>query len=81
MKPNPPNNPLDKLPSILKQNLHGNLCVCNEVPKIDIINAIVSGATTIEEVKRKTYATMGSGCCVQQVKRLLECLCAEDEED
>jgi len=54
--------------------------VCNEVPKIDIINAIAEGATTIEEVRRQTYATMGSGCCIQQVKRLIECLC-EPEED
>ena len=54
--------------------------MCNEVPKIDIINAIAEGATTIEEVRRQTYATMGSGCCIQQVKRLIVCLC-EPEED
>jgi len=70
----PPENPLDKLPPILKKNLRRNLCVCNEVLKIDIINAITQGATTVEEVRRQTYATMGSGC-KQQVKRLIECLC------
>ena len=43
---------------------------------MDIINAIVNGATTVEEVKKQTYATMGSGCCIQQVERLIECLCA-----
>ena len=69
-------NPLDKLPDILKKNLDKNLCVCNEVPKMDIINAIVNGATTVEEVKKQTYATMGSACCSQQVERLIECLCA-----
>ena len=69
-------NPLNKLPDILKNNLDKNLCVCNEVPKIDIINAIVNGATTVEEVKKQTYATMGTGCCTQQVERLIECLCA-----
>ncbi|VAW93869.1 hypothetical protein MNBD_GAMMA23-767 [hydrothermal vent metagenome] len=42
---------------------------------MDIINAIVNGATTVEEVKKQTYATMGSGCCIQQVERLIECLC------
>lgn len=46
-----------------------------EVPKMDIINVIANGATTVEEVKKQTYATMGSGCCVQQVERLIECLC------
>lgn len=75
LKTEPDNNPLDKLPSILKQNLDKNLCVCNEVPKMDIINAIVNGAVTVEAVKKQTYATMGSGCCIQQVERLIECLC------
>ena len=76
LKYKPDINPLDKLPDILKQNLDKNLCVCNEVPRMDIINAIVNGATTVDEVKKQTYATMGSGCCVQQVERLIECLCA-----
>lgn len=26
--------------------------------------------------KKQTYATMGSGCCTQQVERLIECLCS-----
>jgi NAD(P)H-nitrite reductase large subunit len=42
---------------------------------MDIINAIANGATTVEEIKKQTYATMGSGCCAQQVERLIECLC------
>jgi hypothetical protein len=54
-------NPLDKLPPILKKNLDKNLCVCNDVPKMDIINAIVNGATTVEEVKKQTYATIVIG--------------------
>ena len=75
MKSDPIINPLDKLPDILKKNLDKNLCVCNEVPKMDIINAIVNGATTVEEIKKQTYATMGTGCCTQQIERLIECLC------
>ena len=43
---------------------------------MDIINAIANGATTVEAVKKETYATMGTGCCTQQVERLIECLCA-----
>jgi NAD(P)H-nitrite reductase large subunit len=74
VKNTPVKNPLDKLPSILKQNLERNLCTCNEVVKMDIINAIVNGAKTVEEIKKQTYATMGSGCCTQQVERLIECL-------
>ena len=34
---------------------------------MDIINAIVNGATTVAEVKKQTYATMGTGCCTKQV--------------
>ena len=80
MKQDPDTNPLDKLPPILKKNLRRNLCTCNDVLKIDIINAIVDGATTVEEIRKKTYATMGSGCCKQQVERLIECLCSEEKE-
>jgi len=71
---------VDKLPAILKKNLHRNLCTCNEVLKIDIINAINNGATTVEEIKKQTYATMGSGCCTQQVKRLIEFLCPAESD-
>ena len=72
-------NPLDKLPPILKKNLEKNLCVCNEVPMMDIINAIVDGATTVEAVKKQTYASMGSGCCINQIERLIECLHSSDK--
>ena len=81
MKNNPTKNPLDKLPRILKHKLDQNLCTCNEVLKIDVINAIVSGATTVDEVKKQTYATMGSGCCTQQVERLIECLCSPETRE
>jgi len=68
--------PLNKLPPILKMDLDQNLCTCNEVPKMDIIDAIVNGATTVEEVQKQTYATDGIGCCKRQVQRLIECLCS-----
>ena len=71
-------DPLEKLPSILKQDIDKNLCTCMDVPKMDVINAIVNGATTVEAVKKQTSATMGSGCCIQQVERLIECLCAPE---
>ena len=45
-----------------------------DVPKREIIDAIVKGAMTLEEVKKETYAATGAGCCVQQVERLIECL-------
>jgi len=43
---------------------------------MDIINAIINGATTVDEVKQQTYATMGIGCCTQDIERLIECLCS-----
>jgi len=39
-----------------------------------ILNTILNGATTVEEVKKHTNATMGSGCCIQQIEKLIECL-------
>ena len=80
MKINPVTNPMDKLTPILKKDLGRNLCVCNEVLEMDIINAIVNGATTVEEIKKQTYATVGIGCCTQQVERLIECLCSPEME-
>ena len=80
MKINPVTNPMDKLTPILKKDLDRNLCVCNDVLKMDIINAIVNGATTVGDIKKQTYATMGSGCCTKQVERLIECLCSPDKE-
>jgi len=80
LKIDPVKNPLDKLPTILKKDLDRNLCVCNEVLKMDIINAIVNGATTVAEIKKQTYATDGIGCCTQQVVRLIECLCSPETE-
>jgi len=74
-------DPLERLPPILRKNLDKNLCVCNEVHKMDIINAILNGAKTVEEIKKQTYATMGSGCCTKQVERLIECLCLPEEQN
>ena len=68
MKSNLVKNPLEKLPDILKQNVDKNLCVCNEVVKMNVINAIANGATTVEEVRDLTYATGGNGCCTRQVE-------------
>ena len=64
---------LDKIPEILKRDLNQNLCVCNDVLKIDIIKSIIEGANTVEEVRKITYATDGNGCCERQVKQLIEC--------
>jgi bacterioferritin-associated ferredoxin len=80
LKKDPVTNPLDKLPPILKNNLDRNLCVCNEVLKMDIINAIANGATTVGEVKKQTYATDGIGCCTKDVERLIECLCSSETD-
>ena len=80
MNNDPIKHALDKLPSILKKNIDSNLCVCNEVPKMDIINAIVNGATSVAEIKKQTFATTGSGCCVKQVERLIEFLSIPDTD-
>lgn len=68
---------LEKLPDILKKDLEQNLCVCNCVPKIKIIQAIVDGADTLEKVQKTTYASDGNGCCKREVERLLEVITEE----
>lgn len=78
MKNDPTENTLDNIPPALKKDLHRNLCVCNDVPKVDIITAIINGATTVEEVLKQTYATDGIGCCTRQVERLIERLRAPE---
>ncbi|BBN59570.1 (2Fe-2S)-binding protein [Hydrogenovibrio marinus] len=70
---------LDKLPEILRRDLDENLCVCNEVTKRKIIDAIESGATTLAMVQRQTYASDGNGCCKRQVTRLIECLTTPED--
>jgi len=65
-------NPLDKLPEIYKRDLERNLCVCNEVVRLDVINVIANGAKTVEEVCRLTYASDGNGCCKRQIQRLID---------
>jgi len=69
---------LKKLPSNLAKDLDKNLCTCMDVPKKTIINAIVNGATTLDEVKKKTCAMMGAGCCEQQIEAMIKCLCAPE---
>jgi len=78
LKPVSKTTRLDKLPSVLKKDLDKNLCTCMDIPKIDIINAILNGATTLEQVKKQTFAMMGAGCCTQEIERLIECLCAPE---
>ncbi|MDH5301993.1 MAG: (2Fe-2S)-binding protein [Gammaproteobacteria bacterium] len=70
-------NPLEKLPDIYKQDLERNLCVCNEVQRLVVINVIANGAKTVEEVTRLTYAADGNACCKRQVQRLIDHIWAE----
>ena len=81
MSDDPVKDALDKLPPVLKKDLNRDLCTCNQVVKMDIIKAVINGATTVAEVKKQTYATMGSGCCTQQVERLIECLCSAETKN
>lgn len=76
METPPSSDPLERLPEILKRDLDRNLCTCNEVLRMDVINAIADGATTVDEVKKRTCAADGNGCCKRQVEQLIESLCS-----
>lgn len=71
---------LERLPEILKRDLNENLCVCNSIPKIRVIEAIVNGADELEKVKQQTFASDGNGCCKLQIKHLLNALVTRKEE-
>jgi len=45
---------------------------------MDVINTIANGATTVEYVRSRTYATGGNGCCTRQVERLIEYIHSEE---
>jgi NAD(P)H-nitrite reductase large subunit len=75
----PTEQALARLPDILKKDLDENLCMCNEVPKIEVIRAIAEGADTREKVQKTTYASDGNGCCRRQVLRLIECIHNQDD--
>lgn len=49
-----------------------NLCVCYDVPKIDMMKAIEKGADTIEKITAKTYGCQDARCCERQVQRLID---------
>jgi NAD(P)H-nitrite reductase large subunit len=66
-----------KLPPIWQKDVDENLCVCNQVLKRDIIQAILNGADTVEQVCAKTYATDGNGCCRHQVRGLIQVIQAQ----
>ena len=65
-------NHLEKLPEHYKNDLDRKLCVCNEVSTLDIVNAIVNGAVSVEAIRKQTYATDGNGCCRVQVEGLIK---------
>ncbi|WP_321324145.1 (2Fe-2S)-binding protein [Thiomicrorhabdus sp.] len=67
-----PDNEQNALPRELSKNLSRNVCVCYDVPKQEIIDSVLNGAKTLDEVSNQTYACQGSGCCIRQVERLIE---------
>lgn len=81
MSSDPYENALNRLPDYHRENLDSNLCVCNEVPKIKVINAIIDGARTVSEVREKTYASDGNGCCRVQIEFLIGYLTDSSQDE
>jgi len=73
----PSDDRLARLPEHHLNSLQKNLCVCNEVPKINVVNAILEGATTVPKVRELTGASDGNGCCRLQIEFLIKYLCEE----
>lgn len=60
------------LPDLLKRDLDQPLCVCNQVIKRTIIEAIAQGADSLQKVQQQTYASDGTGCCKRQIQALID---------
>lgn len=69
---------LAKLPELLKRDLDQPLCVCNQVTKRVVIEAISQGADSLQQVQQRTYASDGTGCCKRQIQALINTLYPND---
>jgi NAD(P)H-nitrite reductase large subunit len=67
-----------KLPDLLKRDLDQPLCVCNQVIKRVVIEAIAQGADTLQAVQKQTFASDGTGCCKRQIQTLIDAIYASD---
>lgn len=47
------------------------ICFCYSVSESEIRKAIEEGATSLMEIRRRTYANTGCGGCGEEVKKLL----------
>lgn len=56
----------------MTKDLNETVCFCNNVTVGDIKKAIENGATSFEAVQNVTQAGTGCGCCVDEVKALVE---------
>lgn len=68
---------LNRLPDLLKRDLDEPLCVCNQVIKSDVIQAIAEGANSLQQVQQQTFASDGTGCCKRQIEALIKAIGAE----
>ena len=48
------------------------ICVCNEVTRGEIIEAIKNGADTVEKVGEETGAGTVSGACINTIQELID---------
>jgi len=62
------------LPEVLTRDLDQPLCVCNQVIKRAVIEAIAAGADSLQKVQQRTYASDGTGCCKRQVQALIDAI-------
>lgn len=69
---------LAKLPELLKRDLDQPLCVCNQVTKRVVIEAISQGADSLQQVQQGTFASDGTGCCKRQIQALINAIHIKD---
>ncbi len=48
------------------------ICTCKQVTDVDIEEAVLEGATTLDLVKKKTTAGTGCGTCIADIEKIIE---------
>lgn len=51
------------------------ICICNQITRGTIVNAIANGATTVEDVRKQTTASAGAcrgGRCLKKIQAIID---------
>lgn len=56
----------------MKRDLNEIICHCEEIRYKEILKAIKSGATTVDDISNATNAGIACGTCIETIEDILE---------